>query len=66
MQEVVVIGWNISKQDRSKSRLGVVDAIRDAANTVKARNPHLKDCLLKDITLKRWGDEIRLTFYFLR
>lgn len=65
MQEMIVIGWRISKKD-PQSRLGIVDAIRDAAKSIKARNPHLKDSSLKDVTLKRFGDEIRLTFYFMQ
>lgn len=63
MSHVVTVGCRIPLR-RQASRLGVVDAIREAVKTVKARHPHLETSALMDIALKRRGDEIRLTLYF--
>ncbi len=63
MEQVVTVGCRIP-HGRQATRLGVLDAIRDAVRTVKEGHPHLARSSLKDIALKRRGDEIRVTLYF--
>ena len=63
MKRLIAVRCTLGPSART-SRLGIVDAMREAVASVRRRHPHLTTASVADVSIKRVDGEIQVTLYF--
>lgn len=64
VERYIAVPVRLARRRRRLGTLGIVDDIRQAVLGVKRTHPGLAGSRLKDVSLKRRGDELLVTLYF--